>query len=80
MERRLSPRRNTTINAWLAFGETALGCIIRDISDGGAKIEVGGVGRIPAFCTLLVPGHTPQTCKVAWRAIKEMGVQFVDAA
>ena len=32
---------------------------------------------IPQAFDLLVPSHRTQTCRVAWRALKEMGVQFV---
>ena len=80
LEKRLSPRRNTAISATIAYdgGRTRLGCVIRNLSDGGAKLEVATVRGIPDQFDLLVPRHRPQHCRVAWRPLKEMGVQFLD--
>ena len=55
-------------------------CVIRNLSDGGAKLEVAAVRGIPDHFDLLVPGHRPQHCRIAWRALKEMGVQFLHSA
>lgn len=78
-EQRLQPRRNTMIVATIIYdnGKTRLDCVIRNLSDGGAKLEFATVRGIPQSFDLLVPGHRPQHCRVAWRALKEMGVQFV---
>lgn len=79
-EQRLSPRRNTMIEALLVFngGRSYEPCIIRNLSDGGAKLELyKAVSSIPNTFDLVVPGNKPQPCRVAWRAIKEVGVQFI---
>lgn len=78
-ERRIHPRRNTAIVAAAVFdgGQTRVGCVIRDISDGGAKIEFPTVRGIPQTFDLLIPGHQTRACRVAWRALKELGVQFL---
>lgn len=77
LEKRLSPRRNTLIAAQIAFAGQSRDCVIRNVSDTGAKIETLGVGQIPQHFELHTPGHQPQTCRVVWRAMREMGVQFV---
>jgi hypothetical protein len=79
LEKRLSPRRNTMIGATIVFagGKRRLDCVIRNLSDGGAKIEVASVKDVPASFDLLVPKHRPQHCRVMWRALREIGVQFV---
>ena len=79
LEKRLSPRRHTMIVSTIVFdgGRTRLDCVIRNLSDGGAKLEVATVKGIPQSFDLLVPGHRAQHCRVAWRALKELGVQFV---
>jgi len=81
-ERRLQPRRNTMIFATIVFdgGRTRLDCVIRDLSEGGAKLEFPTVRGIPQSFDLIVPGHRPHHCRVAWRALKEMGVQFIPTA
>ncbi|MEO6014081.1 MAG: PilZ domain-containing protein [Devosia sp.] len=79
LENRLQPRRNTMIVATAIFesGRTRVDCIIRNLSDGGAKLEFATVRGIPQSFDLLVPGHRPHQCRVAWRALKELGVQFI---
>lgn len=78
-DRRLHPRRNTMIVAVAVFdaGRTRVGCVIRDISEGGAKIEFPTVRGIPQTFDLQIPGHPTRACRVAWRALKELGVQFL---
>jgi hypothetical protein len=80
LEKRLSPRRNTMIIAVIVFdgGRTRLDCVIRDLSDGGAKLQVATVKGIPQSFDLIVPRHRPHHCRVRWRALKEMGVQFIE--
>jgi hypothetical protein len=77
LERRIAPRRNTNIAATIAFGfSTTIPCIVRNVSETGAKLEVSKVTGIPDRFDLIVPGHRPQPCRVAWRAMKEMGVEY----
>jgi hypothetical protein len=77
LERRLSPRRNTNIRAEIAFsGGQRLPCIVKDVSETGARIELASVGKVPNGLVLLVPGHLPQPCRVAWRSLKEMGLEY----
>lgn len=51
-------------------------CVIRNLSDTGAKIEVSSVARVPRTFDLVVDRVRPQSCVVVWRAVKELGVQF----
>jgi hypothetical protein len=78
LEKRLSPRRNTMIQATIVFegGRKRIDCVIRNLSDGGAKLEVASVKDVPATFDLLVPKHRPLHCRVMWRALRELGVQF----
>ena len=80
LERRIAPRRNTYIEARITFGKTSLNCIIRNVSDTGAKLEVAKVAGIPDVFLLHAPGHRPQTCRVVWRALKELGVEYRPSA
>ncbi len=64
--------------ALIAFGGRREMCIVRNVSDTGAKLEIHtAVGTIPNSFELIVPKHRPQLCRVVWRAPREMGVQFV---
>lgn len=77
---RLSPRRSAFIAAKIQYGANSTDCVIRNISDTGAKIELGGVGKVPNTMKLIVDGHNPLACRVVWRTIREMGVQFLGSS
>ena len=78
LERRLAPRRNASIAASIVYngGRGVKPCVVRNLSESGAKLEVSSVVGIPNSFDLLVPGHRPQHCRVAWRALKEIGVAY----
>jgi hypothetical protein len=71
------------IEATIAFdgGRTRIRCIIRNLSETGAKLEVlnSTVSNIPRTFDLVVANVRPQGCTVMWRSLKELGVQFHDA-
>ena len=79
-DKRLSPRRITMIPAQIVFdsGRRRVDCIIRNLSEGGAKLEVATVLGLPPTFDLIAKGHRPHACRVAWRALREMGVQFTN--
>ena len=66
------------IPAHIAFngGRSRVACMIRNLSEGGAKIEVSPVRDIPQTFDLLVTGQRPRSCRVVWRALRELGVAF----
>ncbi|WP_086469036.1 PilZ domain-containing protein [Devosia lucknowensis] len=78
LERRIAPRRDTYIEATISIGFSKMPCIIRNVSDSGAKLEVAKVNAVPDRFTLNAPGHRPQLCRVVWRALKEVGVAYQD--
>lgn len=57
-------------------GRSQVECIIRNLSESGAKLEVASVKSIPNSFDLIAPGHRPHACQVVWRALREMGVEF----
>jgi len=79
LEKRLTPRRNTMIQAQIVFGggRSRIDCTIRNLSESGAKLEVASVGSIPQTFDLVAPDHRPHPCRVIWRALKELGVEFL---
>ncbi len=78
-DKRLAPRRNTLLPALIVYGSGQLKteCFIRNLSSSGAKLELhGSVGAIPNSFDLITAGHRPHACRVVWRSLKELGVQF----
>lgn len=55
-------------------------CVVRDISDGGARLMVSGAAMLPDTIELYIPqkdrGHVAD---IKWRKGDELGLQFHDA-
>ena len=60
------------------FGSTAaIDCIIRNMSDTGAELEVENPVGIPDDFTLLIrPEIIKRNCQVVWRTKRRIGVRF----
>lgn len=77
-ERRTSAREPTTIHTEVVFaaGRTRVPCVIRNLSSGGAKLEVASVKGIPQTFDLVIPNRPTLPCRVVWRSPRELGVAF----
>ncbi|HWA20110.1 MAG TPA: PilZ domain-containing protein [Devosia sp.] len=79
IEQRRAPRFNVLKRAKVAFdqGFSSADCIIRNISESGAKLRFAALERtVPDNFDLICTGSPVQNCKVVWRRVGEMGVQF----
>jgi hypothetical protein len=60
------------------YGSTSLDCVIRNMSEGGAALEVGSPVGVPEEFTLSFKQNgVKRFCRVAWRTPDRIGVQFV---
>jgi hypothetical protein len=78
-DKRKSVRRSMHYTAWIARkGEPLEGCVLSDISDKGARLDVESVEKIPdEFMLFLSNRGTPRRyCTVAWRTEDQVGVKF----
>jgi hypothetical protein len=78
IENRLVPRHRTLKGGRIVFnaGRSTIDCTVRNLSGKGAKLLVSSVVGIPDTFDLLLDGHTRQPCRVIWRTLKELGVEF----
>jgi hypothetical protein len=79
-DKRKSVRRSMHYTAWIARkGEPLEGCVLSDISEKGARIDVENAESIPdEFMLFLSARGTPRRqCNVAWRDGNQIGVKFV---
>lgn len=62
-------------------GAYNIGCTIRDISKGGAKVRLAGASPVPKSVFFIdVPGKTAYEAEVAWRnGPCDLGLKFVAA-
>ncbi|KTT67794.1 pilus assembly protein PilZ [Sphingomonas endophytica] len=59
------------------FNGGAIDCVIRNISETGAALEVTSPVGIPETFNLVIPSdHTNRPCRVAWRRERRIGVRF----
>jgi hypothetical protein len=77
-ESRLDQRRSTLKGGRIVFnaGRSTINCTVRNLSSKGAKLQVTSVVGIPDTFDLLLEGTARQPCRVVWRTLKELGVQF----
>ena len=80
-EQRQAPRLRALIGARIVFnnGQATLDCLIRDVSETGAKLTVSALIPLPDRFDLIIPqkGITRRV-RVAWRRATEIGVRFED--
>lgn len=78
-ETRKTPRLRTFKGGSIIFGvAAAVDCIIRNMSETGAALEVDSPVGIPDEFTLLIkPEFVKRNCRVVWRSAKRIGVAFV---
>jgi hypothetical protein len=77
-EHRNTPRRTTLKSGKIVFngGRSTLDCTVRNLSPKGAKLLVASAMGIPDSFDLIVAGATRQPCRIIWRRLKEVGVEF----
>jgi hypothetical protein len=78
-ENRRSARLRTYKGGSIILGvAAAIDCIIRNMSETGAALEVDNPVGVPNEFTLLIkPEFVKRNCQVIWRSAKRIGVQFV---
>ncbi len=73
-------RKSINRRAWISVGNDLplRQCLLIDISDSGAKLEVGDTDEIPEKFNLLLShhGHPRYSCQIIWSAQSTIGVQF----
>jgi hypothetical protein len=77
-EHRNVARRRVLKTARIAFkghGAT-IDCVVRNLSDGGACLNVESSVGIPDTFDLLLDHASVRNCRVAWRKATQIGVEF----
>jgi hypothetical protein len=77
-ERRHDQRHRTLKGARIAFnaGQSTIDCTVRNISSQGARLQVASVVGVPNTFDLVTDSGETKPCRVAWRSLKELGVEF----
>jgi hypothetical protein len=77
MNNKRDQRRNVMKAGTILFGGSGIDCLVRNISDGGANLEVESQIGIPnSFDLVIDPEHGNQHCHVVWRKARRIGIVF----
>jgi hypothetical protein len=77
-ENRKSPRHKVFKAATIEFNRAGgVSCTVRNISDGGACLEVASPIGIPLVFDLhITSDHQIRTCHLVWKSERRIGVSF----
>ncbi len=76
-EHRNAPRHRVLKAGTIGFGGSAINCMVRNISDTGAMLDVTNPVEVPEQFTLALPADGQHmSCHVVWRREKRIGVAF----
>ncbi len=78
-EKRVARRQSLRYTAWLAVtASQRLGCVVSDVSETGARIDVQDSEAIPGHFVLMLSsnGAARRFCRVVWRKPTQIGVKF----
>jgi len=78
-EKRVVRRRPLRYTAWVALSAGQRhGCVVSDVSDSGARIDVQDSTVLPDHFVLLLTntGAARRYCRVMWRKPTQVGVKF----
>ncbi|MEX0956740.1 MAG: PilZ domain-containing protein [Rhizobiaceae bacterium] len=80
VERRAVRRHKVLKGATLRFnrGYGALECIVRNLSDNGARLAFGDIAAVPSrFDFWLTGAEAPTPAVVRWRGVEDVGIEFM---
>ena len=77
-EHRKSQRHRTFKGGSISFDLGIVDCVVRNISDTGALLELKSHAGIPDKFTLIIkPEYLKRSCEVVWRSARNIGVKFI---
>jgi hypothetical protein len=76
-EARRAKRRPVLDMALIRIGRMSFSCIVYNLTDAGAALDIGSQSAIPDQFTLIVlPKTKTYSCNVVWRTSGRIGVSF----
>ena len=77
MERRAAHRNRVLMAGTIEFGDETINCVVRDMSIGGASLDVTSPIGIPYRFSLVFKADGVRIpCHIAWRKAERIGVAF----
>jgi hypothetical protein len=77
-EKRISPRHRVMKPGKIGFNGSGIECLVCNVSESGAAIEIKGTICVPETFNLIVDSELiSKDCRVVWRKYQRLGVTFV---
>ena len=77
MNNKRGQRQNVMKAGTIVFGGSGIDCLVRNISDSGANLEVESQIGIPnSFDLVIDTEHSNHHCHVVWRKARRIGIAF----
>jgi hypothetical protein len=77
MNNKRDQRQNVMKAGTILFGGSGIDCLVRNMSDGGANLEVESQIGIPSSFDLVINvEHSNHHCHIMWRKARRIGVAF----
>lgn len=78
-DKRKTPRMHRLKEARIYFNDkkSIMSCIVRDVSEGGARVTVGEPYLLPAEFEFVIHGSPARPARKVWVKQNEMGIEFI---
>jgi hypothetical protein len=78
IEKRASPRHRVLKQGTISFrGGGGIDCMVRNISTGGARVDIANPVGLPPFFTLVIAADRfMRDCRAVWSSDRRIGVAF----
>ena len=77
LDARKNLRKRVLDTGLIRFGDLSVCCVLRNLSETGAALDIGSEGLIPNRFTLIVVRKKKiYSCSVIWRKGKRIGISF----
>ena len=78
IEKRTTQRHRVFKGGTIAFENSGVACTVRNMSDGGAAIDLDTPATIPQSFTLSIARDDfVRNCRTVWRSDRRIGLTFV---
>ena len=76
-ERRIASRQRTLKAGTIILNEgfSTIDCLVRNLSESGARLEVEHPLTLPDRFELTLDGHS-KACAVVWKSVRHVGIRF----
>lgn len=76
-DKRTTPRHRVFKSGIISFDGAGIDCTVRNVSDGGAQLEVASLQGIPqSFKLAIAADNFLRRCRMVWTTNRRIGVTF----